>query len=272
MEEELCADLHIHTRASDGVMDLADVVKVAAHTGLSAVAVTDHDRLHPELDARICHVDGIEVIHGIEIRVRFAKTRVDLLGYGVRPTPELDDLLRSIQQSRIDRAGHMIASLERALDVSIDLIPSVGIGRPEIAAAVVDTTEYDSTERVFDELIGEDCRHYVPRWVPDARTAIDALRGAGALIGLAHPYRYAQMDTATAIVDDIDAIEAYYPYVRQPGEQTDPARIEQIAARAGVVVTGGSDAHDRELGKAGLDVDRFRSFREALTEAGRRTA
>jgi predicted metal-dependent phosphoesterase TrpH len=272
MHAEIAADLHIHTRASDGVMTLTDVVETAAEADLQAVAVTDHDRLHPELDGRISSIDAIEVIHGIEVRVEVAGARVDLLGYGVRPTAELEELLGTVQQSRIDRATRMIDSLESALGLSVDLTPSVGIGRPEIAAAVVDATEQYSSERVFEELIGEGCPHYVRRWVPDATTAIDALHAAGALVGLAHPYRYAELDTATAIVDELDAIEAYYPYRRRSGGGTDPARIEQIAATAGILVTGGSDAHDRVLGRAGLDAGRYHSFRDALKEAGRRTA
>jgi Predicted metal-dependent phosphoesterases (PHP family) len=272
MQEEIRADLHIHTRASDGVMDLAAVVDVAARAGLEAVAVTDHDRLHPDLDAPSCRLDGLEVIRGVEIRVELADSRVDLLGYGVHRTAVLDALLGSIQRARIQRGSRMIDSLETALDVQLDLTPTTGLGRPQIAAAVVAATETYTTERVFAELIGAGCPHYVRRWVPEVSEAIDALRDAGALVALAHPYRYPDLQAATTIVDQLDAIEVYYPYARQPAGDPDLTRIEQIAADAGLVVTGGSDAHGRELGVAGLDADGYRRFREALADAGRRTA
>ena len=36
-------DLHVHTTASDGTCPPAEVVRLACETGLSAIAVTDHD-------------------------------------------------------------------------------------------------------------------------------------------------------------------------------------------------------------------------------------
>lgn len=43
------ADLHLHTRWSDGTLDLAGVVARAKGVGLSAIAITDHDTIGPEL-------------------------------------------------------------------------------------------------------------------------------------------------------------------------------------------------------------------------------
>jgi hypothetical protein len=269
--DEICADLHIHTRASDGQMGLADTLDAAADAGLEAIAVTDHDRVHPGLDSPISYRDGVEVIRGIEIRVHTADTRVDLLGYGGRRTPALEGLLAAVQRSRIARATRMIDSLEAALGVRLDLTPAVGIGRPQIAAAVIAATDDYTTGRVFDELIGAGCPHYIPRWVPAASDAIDALHEGGALVGLAHPYRYSDFDAAIALVEHLDAIEAYYPYQRQTMEDADPTHLEAIAAEAGLVLTGGSDAHGHELAAAGLGSDGYTRFRDRLTRGRRRT-
>ncbi|MDF2683165.1 MAG: hypothetical protein K0R47_4355, partial [Brevibacillus sp.] len=37
------ADLHTHTKASDGTCDPAENVRLAKEAGLAAVAITDHD-------------------------------------------------------------------------------------------------------------------------------------------------------------------------------------------------------------------------------------
>mgnify|MGYP000459968079 CR=1 FL=1 len=63
------ADLHVHTPNSDGTLTLDRVPTVARAAGLEAVAITDHDRTHPDLDAPVSTRDGVDVIHGIELRV-----------------------------------------------------------------------------------------------------------------------------------------------------------------------------------------------------------
>ena len=249
-------------------MALEEVVETAARIGLRAIAITDHDRLHPQLDARISHRDGVELIRGVEIRVNLGEVRVDLLGYGVSKTRRLNALLEKIQRSRIDRATAMIHSLEDALDVTLGVSPSLGIGRPAIAAAVVAAVDGYTTDRVFSELIGADCPHYVRRWVPDVDEAIDALRAADALISLAHPYRYPSFDRATVGVDRLDAIEAFYPYRAERQDLVDLARIRRMAEAAGLLLTGGSDAHGQTLAAAGVDAQTFDRFHSALAAEG----
>ena len=63
------ADLHIHTRFSDGADSPADVVEHARHSGLRAIAITDHDRIDGALIASR-HADrypGVDVIVGEEV-------------------------------------------------------------------------------------------------------------------------------------------------------------------------------------------------------------
>jgi len=51
--DHIVADLHAHTTVSDGVMSLAEVPATARDAGLDWVAVTDHDRIHPDLSAPV---------------------------------------------------------------------------------------------------------------------------------------------------------------------------------------------------------------------------
>ncbi len=83
------ADLHVHTTNSDGTLTLATLAEAAARAGVEAVAVTDHDRVHPDLDRPLTEVDGIKIVHGIELGVTTGAMRVDLLGYGVRRSGRL---------------------------------------------------------------------------------------------------------------------------------------------------------------------------------------
>jgi predicted metal-dependent phosphoesterase TrpH len=249
----LVADLHVHTTASDGRLAAEAVPDAARRAGLDVVAVTDHDRVHPDLPAPVQRRDGIVVVRGVELRVDAGDQRVDLLGYAVERTDALDAELRRIQRDRIERAERIIDCVESRLDVSLDLDPADGIGRPHIARAIDDSdADYDYGD-AFEHLIGADCPCYVPRSIPDFETGVDLLSEACAFVGLAHPFRYSDVDAALALLPHLDAVERHYPYDRSVPTE----RLDEAIEAHGLLATGGSDAHGTELGGAGLDEAAF---------------
>lgn len=253
------ADLHVHTRNSDGTLTLEAVPATARAAGVEAVAITDHERLHPQLPDPVTSRGDVTVIHGIELRVATSDERVDLLGYGVTPTSRLRELIDRIQADRVERAHRMIQCVEARLGVDLPVAPRPGLGRPHIARAVSDAADL-SYQAVFDNLIGEGCPCYVARDVPTLATGRAVLADACGLVGLAHPFRYENVPAALEIAATLDAIEVYYPYERDH----DPTPLEQAASVHNLVVTGGSDAHDDRLGRAGLDRSDYRQFHSAL--------
>ena len=257
------ADLHVHTTNSDGEMRLSEIPEAARDAGVSVVAVTDHDRLHPELPTPVTAFEGVTVVHGIELRVEPESTeRVDLLGYGVTPTPDLVDELVRIQTDRKERGRRIIENVEEHLGVDLDLEAREGLGRPHVARAVVDhpETEYDDVGGVFDDLIGNDGPCFVARDVTAFERGVDLLSDACGLVGLAHPYRYDDPEAALELTRDLDAVERYYPY----DEAVDARPVERAIADHDLIPTGGSDAHDDELGRAGLSKPEYRHFRSSV--------
>lgn len=272
------ADLHVHTQHSDGTLEFAEVPNAAREAGVCAVAITDHDRLHPALDAPLTELDGIELVHGIELRVEAGDQRVDLLGYGVAATEALAAETERIQCDRVERGRRIIQNVEAELDVSLGVEPREGLGRPHIARSVVEhpDTEYDAFGTVFEDLIGDGQSCFVARDVPDFQTGVQLLDEACGLVGLAHPLRYPDPKAALARCEALDAVELYYPYDRPVGAQIDPegadgaagddgtALVENAIDEHDLVATGGSDAHDRTLGNAGLDRAAYESLRNQL--------
>jgi predicted metal-dependent phosphoesterase TrpH len=253
------ADLHVHTTESDGQMTLAELPAAAKATGLSAVAVTDHDRIHPDLEAPVTTRTGVTLIHGIELRVESPDQRVDLLGYGVRETTDLRRMVDRLQRDRQARGRAIIERIEDHIDVRLPIEPRPGIGRPHIAAAIAEVTDYDVGD-AFAELIGADCPCFVPRDVPSFERGREVLDNACAFIGLAHPLRYADPSAALAHCADLDAVERWYPY-------EDPARIDAVTDaidRYDLLPTGGSDAHGSTLGDCGLDAEAYEGVRRRL--------
>jgi len=77
------AELHVHTRVSDGRMTPEALVRLARRRGLAAVAVTDHNSFRGAvLAARISRViDGPTIVYGNEVRTQYG----DVLVYCPEP-------------------------------------------------------------------------------------------------------------------------------------------------------------------------------------------
>ncbi|SFR32907.1 PHP domain-containing protein [Halogeometricum limi] len=254
------ADLHLHTTASDGVLTVPRVPEAATSGGVDVVAVTDHDRVHPELDAPVTDHGGVTVIRGIELRVETPEQRLDLLGYAVRDTPGLREVTERIQTDRKERGRRIVENVEDHLDVRLDVELREGIGRPNIARAIEESDAPYDYAGAFDHLIGDDGPCYVQRYVPDFETGVEALREACAVVGLAHPFRYPDPESALDRAAELDAVERFYPYGGESAEREDAELVERVAAENDLLLTGGSDAHDETLGVAGPTPDAFEAF------------
>jgi len=260
------ADLHVHTDCSDGRLTLSAVPEAARRAGVSVVAVTDHDRVHPGFEAPVQrHESGddepVTLVRGVELRVESPAGRVDLLGYGVEPTAELRATEKRIQANRRERGRAIVECVEDRLGVELDVSITEGVGRPHVARAVDEhpDTGYDY-EGAFEHLIGGDCECYVPREVPDFHTGREVLGEACGLVGLAHPLRYSDPEAALALTAELDAVEVPYPY------DHDLERVERAVFEHDLVVTGGSDAHEDRLGLAGLDRETYEDVAAHLPE------
>lgn len=256
----MIADLHVHTTASDGQLAIERVPAAARGAGLEAVAVTDHDRVHPGIDEPVVRRTGVAVIRGIELRVETDRERLDLLGYAVDPTPALRTELDRLQRDRIERAERIVVRVERRLGVELDLEIEAGVGRPHVARAIERSDADYDYQGAFDRLIGNDCPCYVPREVTPVERGADLLRESCALVALAHPFRYRDPAAALELAAELDAIERFYPY----GRTVETALIDEFVAAEDLLVTGGSDAHGTELGLAGLDRESYRRVASRL--------
>jgi predicted metal-dependent phosphoesterase TrpH len=259
------ADLHVHTDCSDGQMALEDVPVAARRAGVGVVAVTDHDRVHPGIPAPVVAFDDdgptpvedplpegdeVVVIRGIELRVEAGDQRVDLLGYGLERTDGIEDVTERIQTDRQERGRKIIENVEERLGIDLDLEPRRGLGRPHVARAVDGHPGTDvDHEAAFDELIGDDGPCFVARDVPSFEEGRAVLEEACGLVSLAHPLRYPDPEGALDLASELDAVELPYPY----GHEADAGPVEAAVEEFGLLVTGGSDAHDDRLGRAGLD-------------------
>jgi hypothetical protein len=286
------ADLHVHTDHSDGQLRLDEVPAAARRAGVRVVAVTDHDRVHPDLAAPVVEFPGgravdpdpdpdpergegrgrndrtagggptpVTVVRGIELRVDAGDQRVDLLGYGLERTPEVEAEVERIQRDRRERGRAIIECVEDRLGIDLDLEPRDGLGRPHVARAVERHPDTDlDYDDAFAELIGGDCPCFVARDVPTFETGRRILADACGVVGLAHPLRYPDPGSALALTAGLDAVELSYPY----GREVDLGPVEAAIEEGDLLTIGGSDAHDDRLGLAGLDAQAYRRVAAAI--------
>ncbi|PSP61502.1 hypothetical protein BRC77_13140, partial [Halobacteriales archaeon QH_8_64_26] len=211
----IVADLHVHTTASDGTMEFPEVRATARAAGLDSVAITDHDCLHPALDAPITRLDGwgnpesepvfgddervdsgidsepvaegLTVIRGIELRVDAGFESIDLLGYGARWTPALARELDRLGRDRAERGRRIVERVEKRLGVALDIAIDANVGRPHVARAIAESEANYDYRGAFEHLIGEGRPCYVARDLPSIETGVELLAGACGVVSLAHP-------------------------------------------------------------------------------------
>ncbi len=99
-------DLHLHTNFSDGIFSPEELLDMANSNNYDVIAITDHDTLDGYREAmEITPKGNCKVLSGIEISSVHNKRDVHILAYDIDITnEELDELLTSIQKSRLIRA------------------------------------------------------------------------------------------------------------------------------------------------------------------------
>lgn len=254
MASQKWADLHVHTRFSDGTLDLGGMVERAKAAGLSAIAVTDHDTIGPELHSPVFCRDGIEVICGVEVKADIGGERGEILGYFLTPGhPALEELFRWMAEARRRRMEGMVQLCQEVLGEEITFA-EVGagaagtIGRPHLAAVLVQRGLARDYEDAFRRFLTSGAPCYVPLPRLTSRQIIAALRAAGGVACLAHPCFLPFTDwegtLRTLTAEGLAAVEVYYPYEasRQP-LHADPEAVEAMVRKLDLIPTGGSDDH-----------------------------
>src|ERR1700761_6240749 len=103
------ADLHCHSNFSDGVLAPAEVARRAKAGGVALWAMTDHDELGGQGEARRTAEElGLRYVAGVEISVTWAMRTVHVVGLAI--DPENAALAAGLAATRGGRAGRGKAS------------------------------------------------------------------------------------------------------------------------------------------------------------------
>jgi len=247
------ADLHMHTLFSDGTFTPEELAARGAGVGLAAMALTDHDSVEGcERMAKACGGLGVEFIVGTELTAEFAEKEVHLLGYYFDPHNEtMLAEIKKFQAVRQSRIGEMVAQLNKInvplrAETVFALANCRSPGRPHVARALVQEGFCQSMEEAFDRFLKKGRRAWVPKRRISAVDAIALIQQAGGLAVLAHP-GLNHCDEIIPMLKEqgIDGIECFHT---KHGPKMARHYLD-LAARLGLLVTGGSDCHGFSKGQ-----------------------
>jgi predicted metal-dependent phosphoesterase TrpH len=244
-------ELHSHSTASDGTLSPAALVATAAAAGIDTLALTDHDTVGGVDEAVAAGtVHGLRIVPGIELSVRVARGTFHLLGYLPTTCPApLAARLEEIANGR-DARNHAIVERLRELGAAVEWSDvrarAAGrVGRPHIADALVAAGHATDRVDAFDRYLGEAAPAYLSAGILEPDEAIALVKACGGAATLAHPATLrldpAELEAVVAglAAAGLDALEAH----RCDASPDEQATFAAIAARHGLLATGGSDYH-----------------------------
>ena len=277
-------DLHIHTKTgSDGNLPVEEVLKEARKRNIDLMSITDHDSIDAqEMATALAREYGIAYITGVELNMTFQypgskSVSLDFLGYRCDTNNQaLKNKLQLAKEHREARARQILEKLnvefgkeniERLTEKDIkniqDSVDGV-FGRPHIASYLVKRGIVRNNQEAFDKYL---VKCDVPKYPLSLAEASKLVRNAGGIIALAHPNDpngtslasiTTDLDEQTKIIEEymldyIDGVECWHS--RNDAKTT--AHYIEFARKHGLIMTGGSDCHQKPLLLGTLEIPDF---------------
>ncbi|MFC1991904.1 PHP domain-containing protein [Chloroflexota bacterium] len=286
-------DLHIHTSTgSDGAFSVEEVFREAGNRKIDMISITDHDSMDCQERAIVLDKEyQIAYITGVELNVTFqynigeqndnspqeepAKSfSLDFLGYGYDiNNEEMKNKLALMREHRDGRARQILEKLNIEFDkegierltgddiLKIDESVDGALGRPHIANYLVEKGVVGGYQEAFDKYL---VRLDVPKYPLSLAEASGVVREAGGVLVLAHPNDphgtsllsiTGDLDEQAAIIEKymlqyIDGVECWHS--RHDAVTT--AHYVEFARKNGLLITGGSDCHQKPVIMGTLDI------------------
>lgn len=245
------ADLHVHSRYSDGSEYAETVMKLANLQGVTHISFVDHDTVKglPEV-LELGKKYGIKVIPGIEISAfDFKRNRkVHVLGYNYHPKAiHIQAICNPLLKRRQEHSLWQIEQI-RAAGYELDIAaikesakPSETIYKQHI---MHNLTNAAYTSLMYKELYkslfkGNSVASGDIQYI-DVFEAVQAIVADGGIAVIAHP---GQLDTYELIPElmevGLGGIERNHP----DHTAEDYQKVEVLAEKYGLIMTGGTDFH-----------------------------
>jgi transcription antitermination factor NusB len=245
--EERGVDLHAHTTFSDGDLSPEELVRAAAEAGLVGLGIADHDEILGIAPAMAAGVEsGVEVVPAVELTSYLGEVEFHILGLFI--DHEDDHLGAELDRFREGRRKRAVVMCDKLTQLGAPLQPdhvfriagSGAVGRPHVAAALVEAGHCSSVQEAFRRYIGDRGPAYVPKVKATPAEAIGLIHEAGGLAFLAHPGVSGRDERLPEILAaGLDGLETRHSLHAAPTAE----HYERWVNRRDLVRSGGSDFH-----------------------------
>ncbi len=291
-------DLHTHSNISDGDLSPAMLIGEAVKSGLTAIALTDHDTINGIESAKTAALaENIRFIPGIELNISWEGEKgitglgpggeFHLLGLGISsPKPGFIAAVENLQRLREARNREILNRMhEFSIDASMEDLEAIAagtetaldggscgnsLGRLHFAEFLVRRGIVKNHKQAFARYLGAGKPLFVPKSGLSFEEAAVLIRESGGIPVLAHPLSlfvaWGRLpDLVKALKErGLAGLEAWHPTAKAGSCR----RLEELAASLGLYVTEGSDFHgsvrpERKLGYS----SKGRKISDAVLEA-----
>ncbi|MBQ5824993.1 MAG: PHP domain-containing protein [Clostridia bacterium] len=247
----MTADLHCHTKLSDGSIGINELIILAKNKGIETIAITDHDCLAGTVRGKVIGERyGVKVIPGVELTALSKELgkEVHILCYQPENPDRLEGLCHSNSFLRKRASQYMIIKASKLHPITSDFVlkcatGSTNVFKQHLMHALMEcgiTTQIYG--EIYHELFSPESERNIivqPEY-PDPKDVVKQVKDAGGIAVLAHPAHTG----CTELVDDLikeglDGIEVWHP----AHSESDIENLTAIAKDKGLLMTGGSDFH-----------------------------
>ncbi len=242
-------DLHTHSTASDGLHAPAELVRLAHEAGLDLIGLVDHDTTGGLAEAQAAGARlGVTIIPGVEINTDLrGGGEAHVLGYYINADdPTLATTLGALRDARERRGERMTNRLRDAgFAIAWERVRELAggaVGRPHVARALIEAGYATDVSDAFDRYLSKGKVGYVPRYKLSPEDATRIIRAARGVPVLAHPSYVPNLEELVLpelVEAGLEGLECYYGQYDDATE----AQLLALAARFGLIATGGSDYH-----------------------------
>ena len=245
----LSADLHCHTRLSNGSLGIEDLIILAKKRGVSTIAITDHDCLAGTVRGKVIgERHGVTVIPGVELSGTDKTTgqEIHMLCYKPDFPDRLEGLCRRSSLIRKKSSHIMMLKAAQRYPVTPEFVVKCASGSTNIFKIHIMQAlmEVGYTDRIYGDLykklFSNDVEGNINN-VPEYEDIFDVLKQiheAGGIAVLANPQRCKNKNLVDELVKaGLDGIEVYSPEL----SDEEKAAFIKYAKKNKILTTGGSN-------------------------------
>ena len=273
-------DLHTHSNYSDGTCSPKELILKAKESGLTAIALTDHNTitgLPSFLEEAKKH--NFEGVPGIEFSTHFEGKEYHIVALFVKEKyyNEITTMLKRFDDLKEESNLDLVEKLAK-IGMVIDYkklkasTPNGRLNRANIANELVKQGYVESIEKAFKTVLSQDYGLYVEPEKLETLSTIKYIKQIGAVSILAHPLlKHDEIDLnkllPLAIQNGLNGIETIYSTFTEAQTQL----AKSLTKKYNLLESGGSDFHGENkpdtflgIGKGNLKIPY--SFLEKLKQ------